>query len=203
MAVKVIDLKCSGCGNALAATDTECAYCGNPVIVSSFNAIKDASLPAISKLAKNLERELARDPEEQGQEKRFTIGCCYLRLKLYDKAIAEFEAAIENNFDNPEPAFYAAVALLRGKKAFVTPLPLIKKALEYIGAAIMIEERGIFFMYSAYIKYDFYARKSLRISPSYIDDMSRAREANVPPADVQTLFSLLGVEPPSQISELL
>ena len=58
-------------------------------------------------------------------------------------------------------------------------------------------------MYSAYIKYDFYARKSLRISPSYIDDMSRAREANVPPADVQTLFSLLGVEPPSQISELL
>lgn len=71
-----------------------------------------------------------------------SIGMCYLKLKLYDKALESFEKAIEDDFDNSETYFYAAVCLLKGRKAFLTPKADIDKALEYINAALMIENRG-------------------------------------------------------------
>ncbi len=47
-----------------------------------------------------------------------SAAMCYLKLKLYDKAKFAFEKAIENDIDNSEAYFYAAVSLLKGKKHF-------------------------------------------------------------------------------------
>lgn len=56
---------------------------------------------------------------------------CYLMLKLYDKALPAFEKAMEDNFDNSETFFYAAVCLLKGRKAFLLTRPEIDKIEEY------------------------------------------------------------------------
>jgi len=125
-----------------------------------------------------------------------SIAMCYLKLKLYRQALINFEKAIENNFDNSETYFYAAVSLLQGKKAFLTPIADIKKAIEYIEAAIQIENRGIYYYFLAYIKYDFYERKSLNISPSFLDELTRAYQNNVTQEDIRILFELLGVAVP-------
>lgn len=68
---------------------------------------------------------------------------CYLKLKLYDKALSAFEKAMEDNFDNSETFFYAAICLLKGRKAFLLNRTEIDKAEEYINAAIMIEPRAV------------------------------------------------------------
>lgn len=59
---------------------------------------------------------------------------CYLKLKMYDKALGAFEKAIEDNFDDSEIYFYAAICLLNGKKAFLNQRPTIDKILEYLNA---------------------------------------------------------------------
>lgn len=52
---------------------------------------------------------------------------CYLKLKLFDKALSAYEKAIEDNFDNSEIYFYAAICLLKGQKAFLVQRPTIYK----------------------------------------------------------------------------
>lgn len=200
MAVKVVDLRCSGCRSALDPSASFCEYCGNPVVISSFNSVLGKPVPELGKLARALESDAqgGGDPEMENMAK-FTQGSCYLRLKLYDKALPKFEAAIEDNFDNPEGYFYAAVCLLKGKKAFLTPMPTIKKALEYLDAALMIENRGVFNLMKAYLKYDFYARKYLQITPDYREELQMALANNVSQTDADTLFSILGVEQPQTL----
>ncbi len=150
-----------------------------------------------NKYVQSYNEALKEHPEESSIQS--SLGMCYLKLKLYDKAVESFEKAIQDNFDNSETYFYAAVGLLKGKKAFMTPKAMIDKALEYLNAALMIENRGIYNYFSAYLKYDFYERKYLRISPSYKDELSTAYTNHVTNEDIRILFELLNVEIPADL----
>jgi tetratricopeptide (TPR) repeat protein len=121
---------------------------------------------------------------------------CYLKLKLYDKALASFEKAIEDNFDNSETFFYAAICLLGGKKAFLAQRPVIDKIEEYINAALMIEPRGVYYYFLAYIKYDYYSRKFFKTSPTYQEALAQANNAGVSPFDIEQLYGIFGVSRP-------
>ena len=176
-----------------------CEYCGKPVVITSFNSIVDRAAPEVNKLLRALER----DPESGGELSAladFTKGSCYLKLKLYDKAIEKFETAIDQNLDNPEAYFYAAVCHLKGRKACLTPLPDLRKALEYIDAANSIEPRGVFSYLAAYIKNDFFAKKCLRIDPDWRQEMATAVANNLSPADAALLFQTLGVPQPAALA---
>lgn len=201
MAVKMVDLKCSGCGYALTPSNVECPRCGNAITVTSFNSVYTQDLPTLNKLSRVLDKDLREGTSpELNSNIKFTLGGCYLKLKLYDKALQRFEEAIEENFDNPEASFYAAVSLLKGKKAFLTPMANIKKAIEYVNAALMVEDRGVFHYFLAYIKFDFYARKYLRISPDWREELMLAQSTtNLSPTDCTMLFDILGVEMPPEL----
>ncbi|MDR1681815.1 MAG: hypothetical protein LBS25_00280, partial [Candidatus Symbiothrix sp.] len=104
--------------------------------------------------------------------------------------------AMDDNFDNPETFFYAAVSRLRGQKAFVAQRADIDKILEYLNAAIMIEPKGIYHYFLSYIKYDYFHRKYLNISPNHIEEYETANETGVSDEEIQQLFSVLCVEKP-------
>lgn len=201
MAVQIVDMKCSNCDADLSTSMLKCPYCKKPVVITSFNSVYAQDLPTLNQVSRDLDKDLreGNTPELSGNIK-FTLGGCYLKLKLYDKALQRFEEAIEENFDNPEASFYAAVSLLKGKKAFLTPMANIKKAIEYVTAALMVEDRGVFHYFLAYIKFDFYARKYLRISPDWREELMLARSTtNLSPTDCTMLFDILGVEMPPEI----
>lgn len=200
MAVKRIDLRCSGCGAALDATATFCDYCGNPIVITSFDSILGASQQSLARLAQALEHDATGSDTTLAPMAKFTQAACWLRLKLYDKARQRFEEAIEENFDNPEAYFYAAVATLKGKKAFLTPLAEIRKALAFLDAALAIESRGVFHYMKAYLKYDFFARKHLNVSPTWQEELSQALANNLSQADATILFDILGVSQPAQLT---
>ena len=176
-----------------------CEYCGKPVVITSFNSIVDRAAPEVNKLLRALEK----DSEASGELSAladFTKGSCFLKLRLYDKAIEKFEAAIDQNLDNPEAYFYAAVCQLKGKKACLTPLPNLRKALEYIDAANSIEPRGVFSYFAAYIKNDFFAKKFLRIEPDWQQELQMALGNNLSPTDADILFQTLGVPRPDALA---
>lgn len=201
--MQITQLSCSGCGGDISPEMTSCKYCGRAIVISRFDTLSQLDAAQLKAVIKSLEagncakavNKEAPDTGDTGNV-NFSLGSCYLKLALYDKALEKFNAAIDEEYANPENYFYAAVALLKGKKAFLTPMADIKKAIEYVNAAIMLEEKGIYHFFLSYIKYDFYARKSLNVSPSWQTEFAAACNTGVSAQEINNLFALLKVQRP-------
>ena len=128
-----------------------------------------------------------------------SLGMCFMKLKLYDKAYEAFDKAIAAYTENPEVYFMAAACALAGKKAFLAGKANVDKALSYLKIAIDVEPRGIFYLFDAYLRFDFYKRKFLNIKPAYNESLMRAKKRGYSPADAQMLFELLGVDMPAEL----
>lgn len=195
--VQNVELTCPGCGERLSLELKKCPSCHKPVVITTFNSVNDMSLLEVNKYASSYREALSKAPDNK--ELNLSAAMCFLKLKLYDKAIPAFGKAIEDNFDNSEAYFYAAISLLRGKKAFLTPRGDIDKIEEYINAANMIEPKGIYYYFWAYIKYDYFFRKYFNTSPTYSQALSTARQYGLSSADVVRLYEILGVSCPDEL----
>lgn len=195
MSQTVIEINCPGCGARVSTGQSECEWCHKPVIISTFNSVYSMPMPEVNKFAGAYRQALAENPDNQ--ELNNSVAMCYLKLKLYDKALPAFEKAMEDNFDNSETFFYTAVCLLKGRKAFLLTRPEIDKIEEYINAAIMIEPRGVYYYLLAYIKYDYFNRKFFKTSPTYQEALEIAQQQGYSPFDAEQLFGILGVERPN------
>ena len=198
MSQQIVNLTCPGCGAGISTQQRVCEYCRHPVVITTFNAVSAMSMPEVNKCAGIYRKALAECPDHQALNA--SVAMCWLKLKLYDPAIAAFEKAMVDNFDDAEVFFYAAVCLLKGQKAFVASRAAIDRAVEYVRAALMIEERGIFHYFLAYLRYDYFHRKFLNTTPDYQTTLQTALEAGVSVNDAQQLFALLGVEQPGELA---
>jgi hypothetical protein len=198
MADKVNAINCPSCGAPVSRSDKICEFCNREIIVTSFSTISSL-LPAELQKYSTAYKALA-EKEPLDASLKMSFGFCSLKLKVYDLAISSFETAIEQHVDNPEVYFYAAVAQLRGKKAFLASRQVIDKSESYINAAIELEERPIFYYFLAYIKYDYYERKSYRSSPSYDELLNKSLETGLNESEVSDLHELLCVQRPQQLT---
>jgi tetratricopeptide (TPR) repeat protein len=148
----------------------------------------------INKYAAVYRKALAENPKDSALNN--SIAMCYLKLKLYDKALSAFEKAIEGNFDNSETYFYAAICLLNGKKAFLATRNTIDKIEEYINAALSVEPRPIYYYFQAYIKYDYFSRKYFNTSPTFQEAFQQALDAGLAESGVAQLYDILTVARP-------
>ncbi len=199
-----INLSCASCGAGITPQDRKCEYCGRAVVIKQFSSLKTASPGDIMLLAKQYEagniteacqvHDVGKKIPEHANF--FTLGCCYLRLGLYDKALINFEKAMDYGSDNPENYFLSAIALLKGKKPFLMPLGIIKKSLEYLNAAEMLCPRSDFALLTAFIKYDFFFRKSLNITPDWQEELQKAVDLGISYEIAEELFLLLKTEIP-------
>lgn len=195
MAHQIIELECPGCGVPITTSTQTCPQCFRPIVISTFNSVSSMSQLEINKYASAYRKAMIGNPNNK--DLNMSIAFCYLKLKLYDKALPCFEKAIEDNFDNSEVYFYAAICCLQGKKAYLTLRPQINKIEEYLNAATMIEPRGIYYYLWSYIKYDYYKRKFLNTKPDYIEMLKKAEQAGISVYDKEELFKILDVEKPS------
>lgn len=197
MSTVALDITCPGCGAPVNTSMETCPYCKRPVVISTFNSVYSMPMPEINKYAGTYRKILAEDPDNQ--QINNSIAMCYLKLKLYDKALDAFEKAMEDNFDNSETFFYAAICMLKGGIPFTQSRETILKIIEYIQAALMIEPKGIYYYFLAYVKYDYYERKYLNTTPNYAAVLADAKKAGLSAYDVDQLWSILGVARPSRL----
>lgn len=195
MAHEIIELECPGCGAPISISTKQCPYCFRSIVIKTFNSVASMTNLDINKYANSYRKALANHPDNM--ELNRSIAFCYLKLKLYDKALPYFEKAIENNFDDSETYFYASVCLLKGKKAFVTLRNVIDQIEEYLNAAIMIEPKGIYYYFQSYIKYDYFERKYLNTSPKWQECLDMAKSSGLSEVDTEQFYEILGVERPS------
>lgn len=192
---QIVELKCPGCGARVQISQKECEYCHAPVVVSSMSDIFNMSAANISKYQKSYENDLQENPDNA--ELNNSLALCYLKMGFYDRALEKFDAAIEQNLNNSETYLYAAVCILAGRKPFLTPRADIDKIEQYINAALMIEEKGLYRYFQAYIKYDYFKRKFFKTSPTWEECLVRAKTDGISPYDINQLFSVLKQEKPS------
>lgn len=197
MALRVVSLKCPTCGAGITTEQKECEYCGGTIMISNFSMADSLPMPAVNKHLASYREALAQEPDNR--ELNTSVGMCFLKLKLYDQALAAYEKNMEFNFDNPDVFFCAAVCVLQGKMPFLHLRPAIDKAISYINSALMIEAKGIYYYFLAYIKYDYFKRKFLNTTPDYTQCLAQARAAGVSDYDINQLYALLGTQRPSCI----
>ncbi len=140
----------------------------------------------------------------QKQEKKTNVALStalhFLKQKQYDNALRELEKAKVDQPDNAALFFYAAVCRLKGKKAFLVQRTEIGKIEEDINTALMIvPKKGIFHYFQAYIKYDYYERKSLRTTPTYREAPAQAAATGLSTDEVDRFYTLLGVPKPDAL----
>lgn len=191
---KVIKLNCPGCGAPVSTEHKTCIFCSRPIIISTITDIVSMPTPEVNKYANAYRKELVANPDNK--DLNMSLAMCYFKLKMYDKASEVFEKAVEDNFEDADRFFYAAVNLLKGQKAFVTPRANIDKALEYINAGNMIESKAIYHYFLAYIKKDYFDRKYLNIKPNWEEELNNAIDLGLTNEEAYQLFELLGVEQP-------
>ncbi|WP_294630024.1 zinc ribbon domain-containing protein [uncultured Bacteroides sp.] len=192
--MEIISLSCPSCGAHVSTQQQNCEYCQSPIILTSFKGVSDMPLPQINKYANSYKKSLTENPDNR--DLNLSVGICYLRLKMYEKAAAAFEKATAENFDNPEPFFLAAVSLLQGKKPFVTPRPAINQIEEYLNAAVMIEPQPVFYYFMSYIKQDYYNRKFFKTSPTAEELFTTAIQYGLTEYDINSFHAMLGVPRP-------
>ena len=195
MAHQIVELECPGCGKALTTATQQCPQCFREIVITTFNSVSGMTPLDVNKQANAYRKAMVANPDDKTLNT--SLAFCYFKLKLYDKAIPCFEKAIEDNFDNSETYFYLAISMLKGQKAYLTPRPVIDKIEEYIQAALMIEPKGIYYYFWAYIRYDHHFRKSYRMSPNYQELLMEAKRAGLSQTDVNELYKLLGKDRPS------
>lgn len=195
MALQLTALKCPQCGGNIIQSEMICESCGSSFIVQSVREIDDFPVPQISKMANIYSKTLAEQPDNP--ELLVSVAMCYLKLKLYDRAIPAFEKVMDTQPDNADVYFYAAVCLLKGRKPFLLTRPEINRIEEYLNAALMLDPQGIYYYYQAYIKFDYFHRKFFKTSPDYQEALNTAIQFGLTLDETNRLFELLGTERPS------
>jgi tetratricopeptide (TPR) repeat protein len=197
MAIQVIDIKCPNCNATIETSQPICKYCKQPVTVSTFNSIFSMDTIDAQRNSSAYGQAVQIDPNDALLNNM--LAMYFLRLGVYDEAASAFNKAMSNTVDYSETYFYAAIAQLRGKKAFVAQKADIERAETYIQAALRIEPKAIYNYLWAYIKYDYYERKCLNTNPPYVTLLKSANEAGLSPFDVEQLFLVLNVAKPEAL----
>jgi tetratricopeptide (TPR) repeat protein len=188
-------IKCPNCGELGQETGTICKACDNPVTITEAKIVIAMPMPQVNKYIASYREQIAQNPEDKSLNT--SIAMCYLRLKLYDKALPCFEKAMEENFEDSVPFFYAAICLFKGQKAFLQMRPTIDKALEYINAALMIEENPLYIYFQAYIKADYFERKFLNVPPPAATLLQQTKNMGLAEEDITGFYAIMGVERPA------
>lgn len=197
MAYEVVELECPGCGSSISLETTQCPVCFRDIVITTFRSVASMTDGELRNYTHSYQKALSTSPDNE--KLNLSIAFCYLKLKFFEKALPYFDKAAEDNFDNSEIYFYAAVCLLKGRKAFQLVHAEIDRVEEYVNAAVMIEPKGIYYYFWAYIKYDYYFRKHLRTSPDYKEYLQTARKAGLSQTDIKQLYDLLGVSRPQSL----
>ncbi len=192
MSYEVIDLECPGCGYHVTTNTKQCPQCYRQIVITNSDSAASMADEDARKYANKYSKVLSSHPDQP--ELNLTMAFCFLKLKLYDKALPYFEKAIEDDTEYAEAYFYAGVAMLHGKRPFLVQKSVIAKIEEYVSAATEMEPKGIYYYFLAYIKKDFYEKKCFRTSPTSQEVMRIAAEAGLNRQDITKLSEFVPLE---------
>ena len=196
---KVIALNCPGCNQPVSTDLARCRFCKRPIVVSKISESQAMPAADMTKYMNAYKSIVAENPAHKSLNGALTV--CYINMKLYDKAIEVFHKIMDDNTDNPELFFNAAVCHLRGKKPFSCQRTDIDTAIKYATTANSLQPNAINYLLLSYIKHDYFERKYLQISPSWRDELEAADSYGANKETIKELGAALNVQLPEVITQ--
>lgn len=132
----------------------------------------------------------------KNQKSQINVAQSFIKAGMYSQAQSILEQLIIENSSDDNIYFYLAVCLLGGKRPFLLQKNVIEQVLSYLEAAVAFSPKAVYYYFIAYIKYDFYSLKFLRISPDYRELYNIAVNHGISEEEKQSLFALLKVQRP-------
>ncbi len=130
MVYQAISTKCPNCGTPIDIDNPVCESCGTKLYITNYDTFFNMPQQMAQNYANAYREPLAARPND-GQLS-LAAAMCFLRLHLYDQSMRAFERAMADDMNNAELYFYAAVALLKGKRPFLAGRAAILKIEEYV-----------------------------------------------------------------------
>ena len=105
-------------------------------------------------------------------EAHYSLGLCYLQLRLYELAIKNFKRAIQLMPEFSDVYYYYALSLIRGRRPKTMSRNEVKKIEEYLATAIQLDDQQAKYYYLvAILKYDYYLANGLSVKSPPINDL--------------------------------
>lgn len=196
--MEIKSFSCPSCGANIDINQKKCDYCGNSVYINKFD--KKYSFSELLKRVSSYNSVLSINPNDP--DACFSLGICKLQQGLYDEAINLFERNILFSAGDANTFFYYAIALLKGKKPFLVARNEIDKIEELLKNAIAIDEKGIYYYFHGYVRYDHHERKGYRMVDKSIEYINQAKELGVTLDEIYNLHSVLNTKIPSELENL-
>lgn len=163
----------------------------------NFNSIASMSMPELNKYVGSYKREIDRNGDNSAINK--SIAMCYLKLKQYKQAEDYFKKRCWMILMILKIILCGGL-FIRREKAFLSNKSTITQIETFINDAISIESKGVYYYFMAYIKFDYYKRKSFRTKPDYIECLNQAIRNNLSRMDAEQMFKIIGVTMPHELA---
>ena len=187
MAVESVSINCPGCGAPISVNASNCPYCGRAVYVQSFEDISSMSGENLSKYYSSYQGMSSAGNNDKAE---FALGLCCLKTAQFSEATTAFKKAIQNNAGNPDYYFYLAIALLEGKRPYMTSPQVLRDAERQLTYAMNKGGKGIYYYLAAYIKKDYYEKRFLRTDKTSTQLLEEAKNCGLPNGDIAILNAL-------------
>lgn len=189
--VEAAVLECPQCGAPVKKGSNICTSCFSEYMVRSIGSIDGMDKAGVNKYLLAYRKSLSAGRETA--ELHQSMGICYLELGLFDFAAKSLEKAIGFLPEDGDAYFYAAISLFKGRRPFLSQMSTVKKAAEYLEAALQLGEEGKYYYLLSLIQKDFFERKRLNGRYDSRTLLAKAKESGVLEEEIATILRYVPV----------
>jgi len=153
-------LVCPQCSAPVKQGKRSCERCHSEYTFTPVSGLK--------KTLEEFEKKIKSKISESGENPELltAMGICQMQRGLYRFANGYFDKAINLLSEDSDTFYYAAIALLNGKRPYLSSLPVIRKVVEYLELALSFSEQGSYYYLQHLVHNDYFEKRQLNCSPS-------------------------------------
>jgi len=180
-------LVCPQCSAPVRQGSKTCDKCYSEYIITPVNNLK--------KTLEDFEKKIKTKISEGGESAElFTaMGICQMQRGLYKYANSYFDKAIALLPEDGDTFYYAAIALLNGKRPFLSSLPTIRKVVEYLELALGFSEQGSYYYLQHLVHTDYFEKRKLSCSPSSGELLDKSLSFGISDIDCTEISRMVGL----------
>lgn len=179
---------CPNCGASISKQSACCPACGSEVYFRNLHSVFSINEQKLKQYMAGYGKS-----KEENSEIYKAKGLGYLRLKTYDQAKTCFSKAIALDYEDSSAYYFMALSLCMGKRPFLILFKEIKKIIEYLEAAIQLENNGMYYYLYALLIYDFYEHKSFNYKTTSQEMLHQAKIYGINKEDMKIIDDYLGI----------
>lgn len=193
---------CPQCGAPSRQSQRTCEYCKAEFVVSSLSMLSRFDRNGVDKYLKHFKARVKSAPDDF--ESIFSLGLCYLQMKLYPFALEQFQKARELSPESAEVYYYLALAMVKGRRLKTLSHNEVREIESYLSMACQLDDAPAkYYYFAGALKFDYYRANGLRMGePTDTDLIEEGKMKQQDPGETDLLMNSILVRDEGLISAI-